>query len=87
MADVEKQLTDGTRMYLIPPSLPWTAKEVTTAEIDLSFYDYSQNPPEAIYAGETKEAIQDGYFAESTLRSAPYFLLHIDGITEDLTEE
>ena len=35
------------------------------------------------YEGETKEAIQDGYFAESTLRSAPYFAERIDGITED----
>lgn len=28
------------------------------------------------------EAIRDGYFAESTYRSSPYFDLHIDGITE-----
>ena len=27
------------------------------------------------------EAIVDGYFAESTFRSAPYFQLQIDGIT------
>lgn len=87
VADVEKQLTDGTLHVFDTSKFTVDGKEVTTAEIDLSFYDYSQNPPEAIYAGETKEAIQDGYFAESTLRSAPYFLLHIDGITEDLTEE
>ena len=37
----------------------------------------------AVYQGETKEAIHDGYFDESTLRSAPYFTLHIDGIVED----
>jgi len=29
-----------------------------------------------------QEAIKDGAFQESTLRSAPYFDLHIDGITE-----
>ncbi|HIS81012.1 MAG TPA: hypothetical protein IAB52_06060 [Candidatus Scatomonas merdavium] len=51
--------------------------------IDLSYYDYNTNPPTAIYEGETLEAIQDGYFSESTLRSAPYFALRIDGITED----
>ena len=27
------------------------------------------------------EASVDGYFAESTFRSAPYFNLYIDGIT------
>ena len=37
----------------------------------------------AIYKGETVEAIKDGAFAESTFRSAPYFSLRIDGITED----
>ena len=37
----------------------------------------------AIYPGETVECIKDGYFSESTFRSAPYFALRIDGITED----
>ena len=36
------------------------------------------------YKGET-EAIKNGAFAESSDRSAPYFDLRIDGITE-LTE-
>ena len=36
-----------------------------------------------VYQGDTEEAITDGYFSESTLRSAPYFSLRIDGITED----
>jgi len=34
------------------------------------------------WAGDTGEAISDGVFHESTLRSAPYFGLRIDGITE-----
>lgn len=33
------------------------------------------------YVADYGEAIVDGYFAESTLRSAPYFGLDIDGIT------
>ena len=33
------------------------------------------------YEADT-EAIVDGYFAESTFRSAPYFQLNIDGITQ-----
>lgn len=34
------------------------------------------------FVNDTGEAIVDGAFAESTLRSAPYFSLRIDGITE-----
>lgn len=56
---------------------------MTTAPCDLSFMDFTTNPPTAVYEGETVEAIKDGYFAESEFRSAPYFTLRIDGITED----
>ena len=52
-------------------------EKVTSDMIDLSYMD--------TYEGETLEAIQDGYFSESTLRSAPYFAERIDGITEDAT--
>ncbi len=34
------------------------------------------------FVGDTGEAIENGVFHESTLRSAPYFGLRIDGITE-----
>ena len=34
------------------------------------------------FVNDTGEAIVDGYFEESVLRSAPYFSLRIDGITE-----
>jgi len=34
------------------------------------------------FAGDVGEAIVDGVFQESVLRSAPYFSLRIDGITE-----
>ena len=34
------------------------------------------------WVGDTGEAIENGIFQESTLRSAPYFGLRIDGITE-----
>ena len=34
------------------------------------------------WVNDTGEAIVDGYFEESLLRSAPYFSLRIDGITE-----
>ncbi len=38
--------------------------EVTTAPIDLTYYDFSTSSPVAVYQGETKEAISDGYFHE-----------------------
>ena len=34
------------------------------------------------WVGDTGEAIENGIFFESKLRSAPYFGLRIDGITE-----
>lgn len=55
---------------------------VTTAPIDLSYYSFATGSPVLVFEGETKEAIVDGYFSESTLRSAPYFALRIDGISE-----
>ena len=35
-----------------------------------------------IYEGPTENVISDGVFQESVYRSAPYFDLRIDGITE-----
>ncbi len=53
---------------------------VTSCKVDLSFMDYTTMTP--IYKGEVVECIKDGYFEESTLRSAPYFSIRIDGIVE-----
>ena len=56
--------------------------DVTTFTVDgqqltSSMADVDTDPD---YTPDT-EAIVDGYFAESTFRSAPYFQLNIDGIT------
>lgn len=56
---------------------------VTSCKEDLSYYDFSTGSPVQIYAGETVEAIVGGAFSESTFRSAPYFNIRINGITED----
>ncbi|MGN1409850.1 MAG: BMP family ABC transporter substrate-binding protein [Eubacteriales bacterium] len=53
---------------------------LTSCKVDLSFMDWSTMTP--IYQGETVECITDGYFTESTFRSAPYFSVRIDGIIE-----
>lgn len=55
---------------------------VTSVKEDLSYLDFSATPPEVVYEGSTIEAIEDGAFAESEARSAPYFNVRIDGITE-----
>ena len=48
--------------------------------------DFTANPPKVVYKGDKVEAIKSEngktFFSESTLRSAPYFQLRIDGITE-----
>lgn len=61
-------------------------QKVTTVEIDPTYYDFSTATPTPIFTGDKFEAIvtENGisYFAESVKRSAPYFGLRIDGITE-----
>lgn len=81
--DVIAKIKDGSLNVFDTSKFTVEGKKVTTAPIDLTFYDYSGKTPKVIYKGDTKEAITDGYFSESTLRSAPYFSLRIDGITED----
>lgn len=77
--EVEKQLHDGTLHVFDTSTYTVNGQQVTTDMIDLSYMD--------TYKGEIKEAVQDGYFSESTLRSAPYFTERIDGITEDANAE
>jgi len=87
VAEVEAAIKDGSLHVFDTSTFTVDGAAVTEAPIDLSYMDYSKDPAEVVYAGETKDAIEkDGdvsYFSESTLRSAPYFLLKIDGITED----
>ena len=83
VADIESKLKDGSLQVFDTSTFTVGGEEVTSAPVDLSFMDYTTDPATVVYQGETVEAIQDGHFAESTFRSAPYFTLRIDGITED----
>ena len=83
VAEVEAALKDGSLQVFDLSKFTVGGETVTTAPVDLTFYDFSTGSPVAVYEGETKEAVVDGCFSESTLRSAPYFTLRIDGITED----
>ena len=81
VAEVEGALKAGTLHVFDTNTFTVSGEKVTSAPCDMSFMDWSTMT--AIYQGETVEAIKDGYFAESEFRSAPYFSLRIDGITED----
>jgi len=83
VAEVEAALKDGSLHVFDTSTFTVGGETVTSAEVDLTFYDFSTGSPVAVYEGETKEAVADGYFHESELRSAPYFTLRIDGIVED----
>lgn len=83
VATAESALKSGALHVFDTSKFTVGGASVTTAEVDLSYYDYSTGTPVAVYEGATEEAIADGYFHESELRSAPYFALRIDGIVED----
>ncbi len=59
---------------------------ISTYDASLSYMDFTKNPPAVVYAWErSSQVIANGQFVESdaeNFRSAPYFDLRIDGITE-----
>lgn len=75
VAEVEAALKDGSLHVFDIESFTVGGKTVDSCVIDLTG-DYDTDDE------EDKEAIWDGYFHESELRSAPSFELRIDGITE-----
>ena len=83
VAEVEAALKDGSLHVFDTSKFTVDGKEVTSCPVDLTYYDFSTGSPVAVYQGETKEAISDGYFHEGELRAAPTFSLRIDGIIED----
>ncbi len=73
VAEVETALKDGTLNVFDTSKFTVGGETVTT---------YMAIDTDGDWVGDTGEAISDGVFHESTLRSAPYFGLRIDGITE-----
>lgn len=76
------KIKDGSLKVFDTSKFTVDGKKVETAPVDLSYMNFAKNPPEVVYQGETKNAIEDGAFVESKFRAAPYFALRIDGITE-----
>ena len=73
VAEVEAALKDGTFNVFDTSTFTVGGETVTS---------YMAIDTDGDWVGDTGEAITDGIFSESTLRSAPYFGLRIDGITE-----
>lgn len=73
VAEVEAALKDGSLSVFDTSKFTVGGETVTT---------YMAIDTDGDWVGDTGEAIEDGVFHESTLRSAPYFGLRIDGITE-----
>ena len=55
-------------------------RQVDSYEVNFSIIDF--NTGETVFEGPTVNVIENGVFQESVYRSAPYFDLRIDGITE-----
>ena len=73
LESVKAQLIAGTLHVFDTNSFTVGGQKLTSYLADVD--------DDGTYVGET-EAISDGYFHESEYRSAPYFDLRIDGITE-----
>lgn len=73
VAEVEKDIKEGTLNVFD------CSKFTVGGETVTSFLAIDTNGD---FQGDEGEAIENGVFHESTLRSAPYFSLRIDGITE-----
>lgn len=87
--ELEAAISDGTCKVFDTSTFTVSGGVVSDAKVDLSLLNEENG--EVVCPGETVEAIasEDGctYFAESKYRSAPYFTLRIDGITELNAEE
>ena len=74
VAEVEAALKAGTLHVFDTNTFTVDGKPVTSCIVDLDGNFANTDPAD-------KEAIWDGYFHESELRSAPSFAMDIDGIT------
>ena len=80
VAEVVAALKAGTLHVFDVSTFTVGGAAITTSPFDFSTMnaDYSA----VQYQGPTEECVFDGFFHESEFRSAPYFGLRIDGITE-----
>ena len=73
VAEVEAAIKDGTLQIFDTSKFTVEGATITS---------YLAIDTDGDWVGDTGEAIENGIFYESKLRSAPYFGLAIDGITK-----
>jgi len=80
VAEVIAGIKDGSVKVFDAASFTVGGQTLTSSEVDMTIMDWATMT--VAYEGAKYEAIVDGAFVESDFRSAPYFALRIDGITE-----
>ena len=80
VAEVEKAIKDGSLQVFDTSKFTVDGSKISTYTFNSSTMnsDYTA----VLYTGQDYECIVNGAFQESTFRSAPYFSLLIDGITQ-----
>lgn len=73
-------IKDGSLKVFDTSTFTVDGKTVDSYEVDFSIMDWNTNT--VVFEGPTQNVIADGAFQESVYRSAPYFDLRVDGITE-----
>jgi len=80
VAEVVVGIKDGSVKVFDASTFTVGGESLSSAEVDMTIMDWATKT--VAYEGQKYEAIEDGAFVESKFRSAPYFLLAIDGITQ-----
>nr|WP_325247625.1 BMP family ABC transporter substrate-binding protein [uncultured Oscillibacter sp.] len=73
-------IDDGSLKVFDTSKFTVGGQTVTEYEVNFSIIDFAT--VDVVFEGPTENVIADGAFQESVYRSAPYFDLRIDGITE-----
>ena len=73
-------IKDGSLKVFDTSKFTVGGETVTEYEVNFSIVDFATG--DVVFEGPTENVIADGAFQESVYRSAPYFDLRIDGITE-----
>ncbi len=73
-------IKDGSLKVFDTSKFTVGGQTVTEYEVNFSIIDFATG--DVVFEGPTENVIADGAFQESVYRSAPYFDLRIDGITE-----
>ena len=82
VTEAENKLKEGKLEVFDASKFTVDGKSISSNLVDMSYFDFSGGTAKLVYQGQSVETIDNGSFKESVYRSAPYFSLRIDGITE-----